>query len=37
MDDTTLARDSMATHLTPAQLADAKRQSAAIKAKIDAQ
>ncbi len=35
--DTTLARDSVASHLSPAQLADAKQQSAALKAKLDAQ
>jgi TPR repeat protein len=36
-DDTALARDSVASHLTPAQLADAKQQSAALRAKLDAQ
>lgn len=36
-DDTALARDSVASHLTPAQLADAKQQAAALKAKLDAQ
>jgi hypothetical protein len=37
LDDMVLARDSVATHLTAAQVTDAKRQSAAMKAKLDAQ
>jgi hypothetical protein len=35
LDDVTIARDSAATHLTAAQVADAKRQSAALQAKLN--
>jgi hypothetical protein len=36
-DDTCLARDSVGGHRSPAQVAAAKAQAAALKAKVDAQ